>query len=118
MLIHRQSQKSPYNNVSVLILKWEDEVIEKGEEEEEEDKDDIEQRAAAQAELATFEQLLRERYNFRTERYNIPAVASASIKLGIRVQNFLERQALDHLLIVYYAGHAYVGMDNQLFWAR
>ncbi|KAF3000506.1 hypothetical protein E8E14_006247 [Neopestalotiopsis sp. 37M] len=118
MLIHRQSQKSPYNNVSVLILKWEDEVIEKGEEEEEEeDKDDIEQRAAAQAELATFEQLLRERYNFRTERYNIPAVASASIKLGIRVQNFLERQALDHLLIVYYAGHAYVGMDNQLFWA-
>ncbi|KAK6214651.1 hypothetical protein LQW54_004159 [Pestalotiopsis sp. IQ-011] len=112
MLIHRQSQKSPYTNVSVLILKWEDDVVE------DEDKEDLEQqRAAAHAELATFEQLLRDRYNFRLEKWDIPAVAGASIKLGIRVQSFLERQAPDHLLIVYYAGHAYTGMDNQLFWA-
>lgn len=104
MLIYRQSQKSPYSSVSVLIIKWDEEIDNAA--------------ASADPELAALEQVLRERYNYRTERWNLPAVPSASVKLGVRMQSFLERQAPDHLLIVYYAGHAYIGVDNQLFWAR
>lgn len=104
MLIYRQSQKSPYTNVSVLILRWEEEKNETANH--------------ANQELAALEQVFRERYNYRTERWVIPAKSNASVKLGIRIQSFLERQSPDHLLVVYYAGHAYVAMDNQLFWAR
>lgn len=104
MLIYRQSQKSPYTNVSVLILRWEEEESEDG--------------VPVDQELAALEQVLRERYNYRSERWNIPTKPNASVKLGVRIQSFLERQSPDHLLIVYYAGYAYVGTDNQLFWAR
>ncbi|KAK9782763.1 hypothetical protein AB5N19_09346 [Seiridium cardinale] len=118
MLIYRQSQKSPYSKVSVLILKWE-EKEEQGEKDEDVDgdEDNIGSNAAADSELAALEQVLRERYNYRTERWNIPAVSTASVKLGVRMQAFLEQQAPDHLLIVYYSGYAYAGVDNQLFWA-
>ncbi|KAI1862619.1 uncharacterized protein JN550_010144 [Neoarthrinium moseri] len=98
MLIYRQSQKSPYSNVSVLILRWEDD-------------------GPPDPELAALEQVLDERYNYRIERWNIPTKTNPSLKLGVRMSTFLERQGPDHLLIVYYAGHSYVGVDNQLFWA-
>ncbi|KAI1487342.1 hypothetical protein F5X96DRAFT_650310 [Biscogniauxia mediterranea] len=98
MLIYRQSQRSPYNHVSVLILRWEDDVT-------------------AEQDLAALEQVLRERYNYRTDRWNIPTVANPSIKLGVRIASFLERAAPDHLLIIYYAGYGYEGADNQLYWA-
>jgi hypothetical protein len=105
MLIYRQSQISPYSNASVLILRWE---------EENDDKED----AAADQDLVAFEQVLRERYNYPTERWDIPTVPNASVKLGVKLQSFLERQAPNHLLIVYYAGYAYAGVDSQLVWAR
>ncbi|CAJ2502530.1 Uu.00g099240.m01.CDS01 [Anthostomella pinea] len=98
MLIYRQSQRSPYNNVSVLLLRWEEDN-------------------AVEPDLAALELVLRERYNYRTDRWNIPPVANPSIKLGVRLATFLEPAGPDHLLIVYYAGYGYVGVDNQLFWA-
>ncbi|KAI1105371.1 hypothetical protein F4804DRAFT_304666 [Jackrogersella minutella] len=98
MLIYRQTQKSPYTKTSVLILGWEED-------------NDIEQ------DLVALDQVLRERYNYRTERFNIPTVANPSIKLGVRMASFLENAAPDHLLIIYYAGYGYIGADDQLYWA-
>ncbi|KAI1081078.1 hypothetical protein F5B20DRAFT_536696 [Whalleya microplaca] len=97
MLIYRQTQESPYANVSVLLLRWEDDN-------------------AIEPDLAALEQVLRERYNYRTDRWNIPTVANPSVKLGVRMTSFLEHAGPDHLLIVYYTGHGFLGADNQLFW--
>jgi hypothetical protein len=124
MLIQRQPQKSPYTNVFVLLLQWEETKEDRAEEREEEDDEELpsknthDHNAAVDPELAALEQVLHERYNYCTERWSIPAVSSASLKLGVRIQKFLEKQARDHLLIVYYAGRAYVGEDSQVFWLR
>ncbi|KAL7623191.1 hypothetical protein AAE478_006872 [Parahypoxylon ruwenzoriense] len=98
MLIYRQTQKSPYTRASALLLSWEGDN-------------------AVEHDLAALDQVLREQYNYLTERFNIPCVANASTKLGIRMASFLENAAPDHLLIIYYAGYGYVGVDNQVFWA-
>ena len=100
MLIYRQTQKSAYSNVSVLLLKWEGE-------------DDAEEQ-----DTETLEQVLRDRYNYRTEKWAIPTVPNANIKLGVRISAFLEKAAPDHLLIVHYAGYGFMGINNQFFWAR
>ena len=97
MLIYRQTQKSPYAKVSALFLTWEDDH-------------------AAEHEVVALESVLRDRYNYRTESWSIPSVPNPSVKLGIRVASFLENALPDHLLIVYYAGHSFVGADNQVFW--
>ena len=97
MLINRQTQKSPYAKVSVLLLTWEDDM-------------------STEQDVAALESVLRDRYNYRTDRWSIPAVANPSIKLGVRVASFLENAQPDHLLIVYYAGHSFLGPDNQVFW--
>ncbi|KAK8102667.1 hypothetical protein PG984_015813 [Apiospora sp. TS-2023a] len=98
MLIYRQTQKSAYSNVSVLLLRW--------------DEDDAEEQ-----DTDALDQVLRERYNYRTEKWAIPTVPNASIKLGVRISAFLEKAAPDHLLIVHYAGHGFTGTNNQFFWA-
>ncbi|KAI1178636.1 hypothetical protein F4777DRAFT_80473 [Nemania sp. FL0916] len=98
MLIFRQSQRSPYKKVSVLLLRWEDDT-------------------AAELELVALEQVLRERYSYHTHRWVIPAIASPSMKLGVRMASFLEPAGPDHLLIIHYAGYSYVGADRQLYWA-
>ncbi|KAI1303419.1 hypothetical protein F5Y03DRAFT_184816 [Xylaria venustula] len=98
MLIYRQSQRSPYNKVSVLLLRWEDDT-------------------AAELELVALEQVLRERYSFRTDRWVIPSKATASMKLGVRMSSFLESAGPDHLLIIHYAGYSFVSPDKQLYWA-
>ncbi|OTB09956.1 hypothetical protein K445DRAFT_386924 [Daldinia sp. EC12] len=98
MLIYRQTQKSPYTKTSVLILRWEDDN-------------------SVEHDLAALDQVLRDRYNYRTERFNIPSILNPSVKLGVRMASFLENAAPDHLLIIYYAGYGYVGEDHQLYWA-
>lgn len=98
MLIYRQTQKSSYTKVSVLLLTWEDDN-------------------PAEQDVAALETVLRERYNYRTDRWSIPTFSNPSIKLGVRVASFLEHVGPDHLLIVYYAGYGFVGADNQVFWA-
>ncbi|RYP38738.1 hypothetical protein DL767_002478 [Monosporascus sp. MG133] len=98
MLIYRQTQKSPYAKVSVLLLRWEG-------------------NSGAEQDIDALEAVFGERYNYRTDRWNIPTVPDPAIKLGVRLASFLERAGPDHLLIVYYAGHAFVGTDGQVFWA-
>ncbi|KAF6844828.1 C2H2 finger domain-containing protein [Colletotrichum musicola] len=98
MLIQRQTERPPYDNVSVLLLRWEDD-------------------ASAEPDLAALENILRDRYNYRTDRWNIPTVPNPSIKLGVQMASFLEHARNNHLLIIYYAGYGYVGSDNQLYWA-
>lgn len=98
MLIQRQTERHPYTDVSVLLLRWE--------EDESVDED-----------LAALEQVFQKQYKFRTERWHIPTVANPSIKLGVQMASFLEHARANQLLIIYYAGHGYVGSDGQLYWA-
>ncbi|KLU86669.1 hypothetical protein MAPG_05681 [Magnaporthiopsis poae ATCC 64411] len=98
MLIYRQTQRSPYSSVSVLLLRWEED-------------------ASVEKDLADLEAVLRERYNYHTDRWSIPTVPNPSIKLGVQMASFLENARADHLLIIYYAGHGYIGTDNHLYWA-
>ncbi|KAH7121947.1 hypothetical protein B0J13DRAFT_648799 [Dactylonectria estremocensis] len=98
MLIQRQTERPSYTDVSVLLLRWE--------EDESVDED-----------LVALEKVFQKQYNFRTERWHIPTVANPSIKLGVQMASFLEHARANHLLIIYYAGHGYAGPDGQLFWA-
>ncbi|KAJ3528446.1 hypothetical protein NM208_g10191 [Fusarium decemcellulare] len=98
MLIQRQTERHPYTDVSVLLLRWE--------EDESVDED-----------LAALEQVFQKQYKFRTDRWHIPTVPNPSIKLGVQMASFLEHARANHLLIIYYAGHGYVGSDGQLYWA-
>ncbi|KAF4969248.1 hypothetical protein FSARC_3501 [Fusarium sarcochroum] len=98
MLIQRQTERHPYTDVSVLLLRWE--------EDESVDED-----------LAALEQVFQKQYKYRTERWHIPTVPNPSIKLGVQMASFLEHARANHLLIIYYAGHGYVSPDGQLFWA-
>lgn len=98
MLIYRQTQRSPYSSVSVLLLRWEED-------------------ASVEKDLADLEAVLRERYNYHTDRWSIPTVPNPSIKLGVQMASFLENARADHLLIIYYAGYGYIGTDNHLYWA-
>ncbi|CAG9982076.1 unnamed protein product [Clonostachys byssicola] len=100
MLIQRQTERpSPsYKEVSVLLLRWEDD-------------DSVEQ------DLIALSRVFESRYHYRTQRWLIPTVANPSIKLGVQMAQFLDHARPDHLLIIYYAGHGYVGSDSHLYWA-
>ncbi|KAI1819107.1 hypothetical protein F4861DRAFT_168431 [Xylaria intraflava] len=98
MLIYRQTQRSPYNKVSVLLLRWEDDN-------------------ATELDLVALEHVLRERYNYRTDRWIIPAIPNASRKLAMRMFPFLESAGPDDLLIIHYAGYSFIGSDQELYWA-
>ncbi|KAK2043241.1 hypothetical protein LZ31DRAFT_585395 [Colletotrichum somersetense] len=98
MLIQRQTERTPYDNVSVLLLRWEEDT-------------------SVEADLTAMENILRSTYNFRTDRWAIPTVPNPSIKLGVQMASFLEQARANHLLIIYYAGYGFVGSDNQLYWA-
>lgn len=98
MFIDRQSRKSPYTAVSVLLLRWEED-------------------ASVESELLSLEKVFREEYHYHTEKWCIPTVPNPYIKLGARMVSFLQHARPDHLLIIYYAGHGHVGPDNRLYWA-
>lgn len=100
MHIYSKMPRRPrYKKVSVLLLRWEED-------------------AAAQRELAELDKIFRERYNYQTDQWSIPTAPNPNIKLSIQMAPFVEQAESDHLLIVYYAGHSYVGTDKQLYWAR
>jgi hypothetical protein len=99
MLIGEQSQRLRYRKVSVLLLRWEDDI-------------------PTELDLVALEQVLRERYGYSTERWNIPAIPNPYMKLGVRMASFLESAGPDHLLIIHYAGYSFNSPDKQLYWAR
>ncbi|CAF3437262.1 unnamed protein product [Fusarium graminearum] len=98
MLIQRQTERHPYTDVSVLLLRWEDDE-------------------SVDEDLTALEQVLQKQYKYRTEKWHIPTVPDLSKKLGVQMASFLEHAKPNHLLIIYYAGHGYVSSDGQLFWA-
>lgn len=98
MHIYQQTLKTQHTSVSVLMLRWEEDT-------------------SVEPDLLALEKVFRERYNYHTEKWAIPTVLNPSIKLGVQMASFLENAGPDHLLIIYYAGHGYVGPDNQLYWA-
>ncbi|KID95181.1 Zinc finger, C2H2-like protein, partial [Metarhizium majus ARSEF 297] len=98
MLIQRQTEKPPYGDVSVLLLSWEEDH-------------------SVDDDVVAFEQVLQNKYNYATHRWQIPTVPNPSIKLGVQMASFLENARPNHLLIIYYAGHGYVGVDGHLYWA-
>jgi hypothetical protein len=99
MTIYRQTQKYLYADVTVLMLRWEEDT-------------------AVEDDLLALEKVFRERYNYNTTKWQIPTVPNPSIKLGVQMASFLEDARPDHLLVIYYAGHGYVDPDNHLYWAR
>lgn len=98
MLIQRQTERPSYADVSVLLLKWD------------EDK-------SADDDLAALEDVFQKQFKYQTQRWNIPTVANPTIKLGVQMASFLEHARPNHLLIIYYIGHGFVGADGQLYWA-
>ncbi|RDA95605.1 hypothetical protein CP533_1155 [Ophiocordyceps camponoti-saundersi (nom. inval.)] len=98
LLIHRQYQRTSYVDVSVLLLSWEGD-------------------GAVSDDVATLEQVFQKEYHYDTQSWQIPTVPNPSIKLGVHMASFLEHARPDHLLIIYYSGHGYVGSDGQLYWA-
>lgn len=101
MLLQRHSDPSPspYTDVSVLLLSWEHDP------------------AVDSEAIASLEHTLKSDYNYHTSSWQIPAVRNPSIKLGVQMASFLEQARPNHLLIIYYAGRAYVGCDGNLYWA-
>jgi hypothetical protein len=56
-------------------------------------------------------------YGFETEKYFIPS-AKPQLKLTMKAGIFLEtHDSEDCLMIVYYAGHAYVNQQRQSIWS-
>lgn len=98
MLIQRQTERHQYSDVSVLLLSWEEDL-------------------AFRDDLAALAQVLQKQYNYGTQAWQIPTVANPSIKLGVQMASFLEHARSNHLLIIYYAGHSYMGSDGHLYWA-
>lgn len=82
----------------MLLLRWE------------EDK-------SVEKDLVELEAVLRDCYNYQTDKWTIPSVHNPSIKLSVQMASYMENARPDHLLVIYYAGHGYVGMDNHLYWA-
>ncbi|KAK3301448.1 uncharacterized protein B0H64DRAFT_335148 [Chaetomium fimeti] len=96
--IQQQTLRPKHTSVSVLMLRWEEDT-------------------SVEPDLLALEQVFRERYHYHTDKWAIPTVPNPSVKLGVRMASFLDNARPDHLLIIYYAGHGYVGPDNQLYWA-
>ncbi|KAH8601043.1 hypothetical protein B0O99DRAFT_503231, partial [Bisporella sp. PMI_857] len=98
MLLYAQANRSPYTSVSVLLLRWEDDM-------------------SVEQDLLQLQKVFRERYNFRTESWCIPSGPNPSVKLTMQMAQHVEFARSDHLLIVYYAGYGFVGSDHHLYWA-
>ncbi|CZR53362.1 uncharacterized protein PAC_03240 [Phialocephala subalpina] len=98
MLIYAQANRSPYTAVSVLLLRWEEDMT-------------------FEQDLLLLQQVFRERFHYRTETYTIPTCPNPSMKLIGAMAQHLEFSRPDHLWIVYYAGYGFVGSDHNLYWA-
>ncbi|PQE30374.1 c2h2 finger domain-containing protein [Rutstroemia sp. NJR-2017a WRK4] len=98
MLIYAQANRAPYTGVTVLLLRWEED-------------------SSVEQDLLLLQKVFQERFNFRTESWNIPSGPNPNIKLTMQLAQHIEHTRPDNLLIVYYAGYGFVGADHQLYWA-
>lgn len=90
----------PYTDVSVLLLSWENDS------------------AVDTEAISSLQHTLQSDYKYNTTSWQIPAVSNPSIKLGVQMASFLEHARPNHLLIIYYAGRAYLGCDDHIYWAE
>lgn len=95
----KMERRSRYKKVSVLLLRWEEDVAQEGE-------------------VSEIEKVLDGRYGYHIEKWTIPTCPNPTLKLSVQMGSFIDQAGSDHLLIIYYAGHSYVGPDNQVYWAR
>ncbi|KAK3989238.1 hypothetical protein QBC44DRAFT_86051 [Cladorrhinum sp. PSN332] len=98
MHIYQRTLKPHHTSVSVLMLRWEEDT-------------------SVEADMLALEKVFRERYHYHTDKWAIPTAPNPISKLGVQMAPFLDKAHPDHLLIIYYAGHGYVGPDGQLYWA-
>ncbi|KAG9228653.1 hypothetical protein BJ875DRAFT_229877 [Amylocarpus encephaloides] len=98
MLIYAQANRSPYTSASVLLLRWEDDTT-------------------VEPDLSALETVFHERFSYRTDVWSIPSCPNPSVKLTMQMAKHIEFARSDHLLIVYYAGHSFIGTDHNLYWA-
>ena len=97
-LIYTQANRTQYDSVSVLLLRWEDDL-------------------SVENELLGLLKLFRERYNYRVESWSIPSCPNPNVKLSMQMAQHIEYARPGHLLIIYYAGYSFVGADHNLYWA-
>ena len=98
MLIQQQSERPGHSEVSVLLLKWEDDT-------------------AVSSDLNALKELLENRFRYQTRQWHIPSAKNSSIKLGVQLASFIENANPNQLLVIYYAGYGYIGNDKELYWA-
>ena len=98
---------SVYQKVSVLFLRWEDDVfIEPG------------VNNGVQGEIDDLERVFVDDYRFKTDLYLIP---SQNSQRCLQKKIYLlqeEHDSRDELLIVYYGGHGVLNDMNQSIWAQ
>lgn len=91
-------ERLQYSSVTVLLLRWEDDV-------------------GVDNDLQALEKLFRERYNYKTQAYTIPSIPDPIVKLSLQIAKQLDQATPESLLILYYAGFAFTGGDDNLYWA-
>jgi hypothetical protein len=80
--------QSRYTEVHVLFISWEDGDLEVG------------------SEIRRLRHVFKAFYRYAIEEYQIPSRKSRH-SIQVRKMEFLKHDSPDHLLIVYYAGHAW-----------
>ncbi|KAF3005027.1 hypothetical protein E8E13_009027 [Curvularia kusanoi] len=87
-----------YEQVSVLIIKWADELDE----------------LKTKAEALELETLFRDRFHYHTETVELNVKGKAQLQLNSRVSSFAaEHNGPNNLLIVYYTGHGVYREDRK-----
>ena len=95
---------SPYEQVFVLFLRWEDDVFLKPG-----------VNNGVQGEIDQLERVFRDLYAFKTETYLIPSNNSQR-SLQKKIFNFQDDHSRSELLLVYYGGHGVLNNLNQSIW--
>ena len=95
------NRRSRYNQVTVLLVSWEDEDPE----------------LPVSLKFTALKGVFAGLYGFQVEKWLIPLLKS-HMKLNVRVLNFLEDSCSRHLKIVYYAGHGKLSNHGQMLWTR
>lgn len=97
-MAYTQASRPQYTSVTALLLHWEDDP-------------------SVEAGLTGLEAIFREKYNYRTESWSIPSCPNPNAKLLMQMARHVEYARPGHLLIIYYAGHSFIGADHNSYWA-
>lgn len=99
--VFSSDRRSKYNQVSALLLSWEDE----------------DPQLPVSIEIKDLKDVFVNMYGFEVDEWQIPAVSSHGA-LNMKVLRFLEDSNPKHLKIVYYAGHGKLSNHGQAMWTR